>query len=622
MPTNNSHRAYCTAPWVEAHLFNDGQTRLCDHNQESFGDWQKEGVEAVWKSERYQEVRRKISNGEFPNEQCRSCYLNHTTSKLNNHMMRHFIPVSEKLHSLLQKQIPEISAMNELILMPEVPENWSAVIENFNQAAKSLRQNPVFDLKNLDQELSRLEMLATIIKDYLSNETKPFYVAPIRQVRLINKCNARCIMCAGNFNGDIINGAAMDEAYVEKALAPSEHIVTFSSETSEFLLYRNWREIALKLSENGMPKLLIFTNGILANKDNIRFLIDNNALETLHFSMNGASRETIETGQINVKYDTLLENIRHVFSYAEEKQAEFKLSFSFIIMRRNYHEMPELLRLVHELRGQHKMPLMIHFSYLESNNEMDNYREFLFREHHSLVDENLLHDVFLETRELSEKYELPVRLHELTLSHLIDFKLRPPKLICKERDLKLLIKFLQAGGDRKILAALQGTSPRLETLLGKMRSDPASLGVIAEQVLGRDLILDNRKDVVTAGFAEIESTPANKWRWALGACQRIEFTPYPGMNSIAYRINLPIEETEFVIRSGSTEYLRTKSSKDKKIFQGQIEFFADLTSAPLRQSMEIEVSRFNSEQHQFTADARPLAYTVYSFEHFHTEPWR
>ncbi|MGZ3694620.1 MAG: hypothetical protein ACXWQO_10595, partial [Bdellovibrionota bacterium] len=237
-------------------------------------------------------------------------------------------------------------------------------------------------------------------------------------------------------------------------------------------LYKNWKSVVARLCETGLPKLKIFTNGILLTPENIRHLVDHKALETLHVSMNGASREILESGQINVKWDKLLENIRYMFAYASEKNATFQPAFSFIIMRRNYHQMAEFVRLVHELRkGSTILPPVVYFAYLEANNDMENYREFLFREHHSLVDENLLQASFAAARDTATELGLHAVTCECTLDQFVNEGRRPPKLVCKDMDVPVLRKYLKQGGDSAVLASLLPATPEVAAQIASVRAE-------------------------------------------------------------------------------------------------------------------------------------------------------
>jgi hypothetical protein len=503
--------------------------------------------------------------------------------------------------------IPDIQAAMSLLEKNAFPENWLEVFQNFYKACNELHAK----LPEQKHAIEHLVILGEIAEDFLAGKEVPRHVGPSRQVRLINKCNARCIMCAGKFNGDIVSGAGMDEAFVNQTLEPAQDIISYASEASEFLLFRKWREIAEKLAENGLPKLRVYTNGILAAEENVRYLLDRNVLETFHFSMNGASRDVIESGQVNVKFEKLVENIRHLFNYAEEKRADFHLTFSFVIMRRNYHEMPLLVRLVNELRGNNRaLQPAIYFAFLETNNDMDNYREFLFQEHHALVPEAELLKSFSSAAQLGKEFGIHTTLFETTLEDFLASGKRPPKLVCKERDLRLLVNGLKNGViDPACVSAMQGTTPAVEELLDLLRCDTGNLKELDEALTTRELLLAEKNDVVIDGFDAIETSATNRWRWALGNRQVIEFTAHAGANEINYQLLLPKADTQLALRVDGEMTLNLRAADKREVVAGKLAF---RKSIPGRVRLEIETSPC---PHVFDgADARPLAYAVYSFE--------
>lgn len=453
MPQGEAPKLFCTAPWTEGHLYNDGQLRPCDHNQESLGQWQRDGLAAAWQSPRYQEFRRQIANGAYPNEQCRSCHLNQSNSHLGNHIALRFEAVRARSQELFGREFPELSAISALFSSGSTAlESWQPAIDAFLAIVPALRA--AAGAPNLPF-LEQLERIVGITLSFLRGETMPPIPAPVRQVRLINKCNARCIMCAGNFNGDIVNGPGLDDQFLPEALHGAEDLLSFASETSEFLLYKNWKEVVERLCATGLPKLRVYTNGILLTPENVRHLIARQALDILHVSMNGASREILETNQINVKFDKLLENVRYFFEHATATGARVQTVFSFIIMRRNHHQMAEFVRLIHGLRKGYPGPApAVYFAYLDANNEAENYREFLFREHHSLVEESVLDAKIREAAATALELGLPAMTCEGFLDEFVRQGRRPPKLVCKETDTAVLARYLEKGGSPSIFRSL------------------------------------------------------------------------------------------------------------------------------------------------------------------------
>ncbi|HEY8280097.1 MAG TPA: radical SAM protein [Bdellovibrionota bacterium] len=458
---------YCTAPWMEVHLGQDGQTRPCDHNHESLGSWKELGLEGVWRGEKYRHFRETIAKGEFPSEKCRSCYLNKTTSNLYNSILLYLHNLRGSFLNLFGRDLPELHK-TDVSIATQKPEA-AAVQEAFRNLHAAVvvagGECGLSEDRRVKDILDHVLQLGEMAQDYLSGNLNPRYVGPIRQARLINKCNARCVMCAGKFNGDIINGPGMEADALPEVLHGAENVLSFSSEASEFLLFPQWRQIVERLAEKGVPKLRLFTNGMLLNPENVRFLIDNRALEQLLISMNGASKEVLEAIQVNVRYERLLENIRCLIRYARETKTEFQLSFSFIVMRRNFHEMPRFVELVNELAGGGKPRPVIYFPYLESNNGMANYREFLFGEHHSLVEEQELLETYRKTNELAKKYGIFATFKEVTLENFLSSGEKISGLPFQEADIPLLKSMLAEKGSEALRERLLPASPAAQAAL-------------------------------------------------------------------------------------------------------------------------------------------------------------
>ena len=456
-------KPYCTAPWMEVHLNYNGETRPCDHNQTDLGNWQQNGLKSVWEGEPYQKFRGAIAAGEYPSEQCRSCHLNGTTSNLYNSTQLFVNSLRQRLLQKIPRELPSLGKLMGALQQNEI--SWNELEGCFTELMAELSANKNEKINvTLETEISHIHQLAEITKSYFLGSPNPKIVGPIRQARLINKCNARCVMCAGKFNGDIVNGPGMDPVHLSEALHGAEHILSFSSEASEFLLFTHWKEIVEALSRSGLPKLRLFTNGMLLTKENTKFLIDNHSLEMLLISMNAASKETLEEIQVNVKYQRLLDNIRFLLSYAEEKKSHFQLTFSFIVMKRNFHEIPDFIELVHQLTKDHpNLNPVVFFPFLESNNELPAYREFLFEEHHSLVDPKKLLGAFKEAHILAKRYGIFATLKEESLEQYVNRDPVAVGLPVKEADMPILLA--KHGTNLPLLKALVPSSEAARLIL-------------------------------------------------------------------------------------------------------------------------------------------------------------
>ena len=263
-------------------------------------------------------------------------------------------------------------------------------------------------------------------------------------------------------------------------------------------------------------------------------------------------------------------------------------------MRRNYREMPRLLRLIEELRGSHtRLQPEIYFAYLETNNDMDNYREFLFREHHSLIPEPELRAILQETGRLAHELGYAVTLFESSLSAFLEAGgPTPPPLFLKERDLGALLRFLLGGGNPEVLRVARGNSAAIDRILEELRRNPDGWAKVLDRLANRDLLLLPQADVATEGFAEIEAAE--------------------GKNEISFRFQLPLSGTEIRITSGGVSHFHFVTGLDRETVQGKFVVHAPTTEAV---SLDIEVSKHNEGANRFAPDERPLAYSVHCFEH-------
>lgn len=395
-------RNFCAAPWVEGVIYMNGNLQTCSRNSTVFGSLKEQSLEEAWRSETFQNFRKRIAKGEFPDEQCRNCYGNGTARSLIAEFDRvlyiNSVIVSDHLNN------SSVSRLRRLLSRRTASNGDDKFFKKYLSEIECLL-NKSNKSKKIDvrvkNALKKLRIIGIAVRDYLKGAELPEIVAPYRQVNLISGCNARCIMCCGRYNGEIYRNQFMDESYIRRAFSRREDITGFFLNGSEFLLYPKWRELAMALAGDGV-KLSISTNGILLTPKNIRFLVDNKIVKNLNVSMDGATKETLESIRVNVKYDRLVKNLKYLFSYATEKKYDFLLTFSFVLMRRNYKEFPLLVRLINSIRNGFTYPNVNIFCQALETYNIPGYNEFYRQEHHSTVDRDELIKVFKETLKASK----------------------------------------------------------------------------------------------------------------------------------------------------------------------------------------------------------------------------
>jgi len=401
-------KGFCAAPWVEGVLYQNGGLRTCCRNGTVFGNWQTLGLPNNWHSEKFINFRKSIVDGKFPDNSCKNCYHNGTVRSLISELSGPFSVYSQIIFAFFNKERPEIEKLSSLFTLKQANNQSEKVLTLYFSALQDLEAQSFSYPLEIQQALKKLSVIGQVTKAFLEGNLKPPIVAPFRQVQLVAKCNARCIQCPGLYTGEIINGPALDEKYIEDAFFQVENIFDFFMMGSELLVYKRWKKIADYLVSNGV-KLSISTNGIRLIPENIRYLIDNKIVRVLNISMDAATKETLESIRIKVKFDELLKNIAFLFRYATEKQYDFHLSISFVLMKRNYDEFPKLVKLMNQLRGDNPFPrVQVYCQSLENYGSPEEYVDFVSREHHILIDKADLVEIFKETLKISKSTGIQV----------------------------------------------------------------------------------------------------------------------------------------------------------------------------------------------------------------------
>jgi len=72
-------------------------------------------------------------------------------------------------------------------------------------------------------------------------------------------------------------------------------------------------------------------------------LIKNGYLGKLNVSLDGGTKEIIETVRVGVKYDRVIANLEYLLRLAAVKRYTFIFSLSFALMTDNYHTLPKFV---------------------------------------------------------------------------------------------------------------------------------------------------------------------------------------------------------------------------------------------------------------------------------------
>ena len=158
-----------------------------------------------------------------------------------------------------------------------------------------------------------------------------------------NACNLECIMCRGFWSSTIRSRREKlpplprhyGDTFFESLWKYLPHLRQFKFLGGEpFLIneyYKLWDKlIADKLS---IP-CHVTTNGTQYNAKVERVL--ENLPFSFSISMDGATRETVESIRVNAKYDQVMANAQRFRQYSKARNTSFSLTFC--LMRQNWHE--------------------------------------------------------------------------------------------------------------------------------------------------------------------------------------------------------------------------------------------------------------------------------------------
>jgi len=449
--TNQELVGFCSAPWTDCISYSDGALKTCDRNIASFGNWQESGLKNTWESPAFQEFRRAIREGRYPDQDCASCHNNGTQRTasssligayaLHYNFLRSFLGCGEDGH------IPELASLHALLSTRHATEESDRALSLYFAHLDRLRaeNSEAYNVNpHFHNALVKLRVLGEALEDYLHGALKPRRVATFRQAQLQAKCTARCVMCAGLYTREIIDGPTMDTQYVDEAFAELEDVTDFWCNGAEYLFYKDWKKVALMLAKEGV-KMRISTNGILLTESTIDFMLDHDLLAFLTMSLDAATKETMESTRIRVNFEKNMARIRHLLSQATERGLQFEFTAAFVMMKRNLHELPAFVHLIKSLMPPNCVPHVQVLCQPLENFNIPGYRQFVHREHHALLGEAELRRIFTEVNRAHLATGVGVTFYNQRLNDFMAADMPFPKYFPRQMDVDIFLDDLQKG---------------------------------------------------------------------------------------------------------------------------------------------------------------------------------
>jgi GT2 family glycosyltransferase/MoaA/NifB/PqqE/SkfB family radical SAM enzyme len=170
---------------------------------------------------------------------------------------------------------------------------------------------------------------------------------------LIDRCNSKCIMCGGDYfrsrTGRMITLDKFKKMALNLRLENSGGIVLAGA--GDPLLNKDLVEI-IRFVNSEYPHLLVAltTNGIALSEKLSASLLELN-VDSVNISINSATRETFKRVMQVDCFDRVRENARNFVAMRERAGKRTVLQFSSAINRLNIEDLPTLVELTREVRG-------------------------------------------------------------------------------------------------------------------------------------------------------------------------------------------------------------------------------------------------------------------------------
>lgn len=172
------------------------------------------------------------------------------------------------------------------------------------------------------------------------------------QVEITTDCNAACIYCPHTLMRNRWMSRHMSMEVFHR-LSPSLTYIdlVYLQGWGEPLLNDNIFEM-VRICKNRGTRVGFTTNGMLLTEDTIRILIGLQ-LDILGISLAGTTVTTHDTIRKGTDFKTIIANLELLSEIKDEKQTQFPaVHIAYIILKSNFHELKEIVRLAKRVRAQ------------------------------------------------------------------------------------------------------------------------------------------------------------------------------------------------------------------------------------------------------------------------------
>jgi MoaA/NifB/PqqE/SkfB family radical SAM enzyme len=165
-------------------------------------------------------------------------------------------------------------------------------------------------------------------------------------VEVTSRCNLKCLMCPravpdeklGNMSIAQFTKILDDIPYLQNVSLQGLGEPTLSPHFFDFVRICKERNITSTTVSNAT----IYTEELAKN-------LATCGLAQINISIDGATKETYEAIRVGAKWEAMLANARKVIQYRNESGSKTRIHMSGVLMKSNYHELPQFVQLAHDI---------------------------------------------------------------------------------------------------------------------------------------------------------------------------------------------------------------------------------------------------------------------------------
>lgn len=292
---------------------------------------------------------------------------------------------------------------------------------------------------------------------HTTNETELLHSLKLHSlvIESTSRCNLKCAMCPRNsYEHDI--GDIDIELFKKISKYFNRGIDVNLAGWGEPLLHPELDEL-INIAKRKGASVSFTTNATLLDIETSKKLIKN-GLDFIDFSLDGATQETYENIRHGAKFENVISNIRNFIKIKDSLSSKTpRTSITFVMMKKNIHELPLMVRLARELN----IDVLVAKNFNVLTNEQD-IEQVVFT--HNLY--NLHDNAFIKKRDkiIADSQSLARNLNMNLVINPIEINISNR---CKLASTSL---FISHNGEVSICCATGYPVPRMLTKKGKLEN--------------------------------------------------------------------------------------------------------------------------------------------------------